>query len=831
MRPLFTLALSVLYAGMMRPARVIAQPQAVDIAASIENRSFDPSTLLWYDKPAIAWEDALPVGNGRLGAMIFGRTAEERIQLNEATWWTGGPYSTVVAGGFKSLPEVRRLVFAGEFQKAHDLFGRTLMGYPVEQQKYQPLADLHLFFPGRPAATAYRRWLDLRTGIAGVQYIAGGVHFREEVFSSAPDQVLVVRLTADRPGAISVNVVLRGVRNQAHSNYATDYFRMDGLGPDGLVTTGKSADYLGIKGQLHYEARIRAVPEGGTMALDGAMIKIGSADAVTLYFTAATNFVNYHDVSGDPHSREEQYAAALATTSYPSIREAHLSDYRDLFDRVRLKLPVTDRSWLPTDTRKASLAAGPDPSLAALSYQFGRYLLISSSRKGGQPANLQGIWNDNPNPMWDSKYTTNINTQMNYWPAEPANLSECAEPLVQMIKELSDQGSEVAREHYGCRGWVFHQNTDLWRVAAPMDGPTWGTFTVGGAWLCTHLWEHYLFTGDTAFLREVYPLLKGSTEFFLDFLVSHPNGKWLVTNPSGSPENFPARPGNQRYFDEVTGSFLPGTTICAGSSIDMQVLADLFKEFAAAARILDLDPGMVQRADSTRDRLVPPQTGKDGSLQEWTEDWGQTEHPHRHLSPLYGLYPGNVFSLRRTPQWIAPIRNVLIQRGDSSAEWSRAWKVGLWARLHDGDHANAILKGYLRDASNPQLFGNHGFPIQVDGPLGVAAGIGEMLVQSQEDYIEWLPALPAEWSEGSAEGLCARGAFLLSLHWAGGKMTTASILSRKGNICRVFAGRRGSAGSLARIMVDGKRVSVKRLPGDIVEFPTVKGNTYTLVFI
>jgi alpha-L-fucosidase 2 len=451
-------------------------------------------------------------------------------------------------------------------------------------------------------------------------------------------------------------------------------------------------------------------------------------------------------------------------------------------------------------------------------------LLIASSRPGNQPANLQGIWNENSNPMWDAKYTTNINTEMNYWPVESANLSECAEPLVQMIKDLTDQGAQVAKEHYGCGGWVFHQNTDLWRVAAPMDGPTWGTFTVGGAWLCTHLWEHYSYTHDTAFLRDIYPVLKGSVQFFLDFLVPHPNGKWLVTNPSTSPENFPARPGNQRYFDEVTGAFLPGTSICAGSSIDMQILTDLFTEYAVSARLLALDTVMAAKADSARERLAPPQKGRDGTLQEWTDDWGQTEHPHRHLSPLYGLYPGNVFSMRRTPEWIGPCRQLLIQRGDSSAEWARAWKVGCWARLHEGDHAYAVMKGFFRDESNPQFFGNHGFPIQVDGTLGITAGISEMLVQSQEGYIEFLPALPAGWSDGEFNGVCVRGAFEVDMKWAAGRMVKASILSRQGGPCRV------RAGGVTSVSTGGRRVPVKKASDGILEFPTLKGKTYTCMF-
>ncbi len=809
--------LPVILSGMLR-----VQAQEERIAGSIDRKEFDPSALLWYKAPAAVWEDALPVGNGRMGGMVFGRAGEERIQLNEDTYWTGGPYSTVVKGGYKKLPEVQQLVFNGEFRKAHDLFGRALMGYPVEQQKYQSLADLHLFFTGQKDISGYKRWLDLETGIASVQYTADGVTYRRDVLASEPDQVIAIRLTADKPGCISFAATLRGVRNQAHSNYATDYFRMDGNGKDGLILTGKSADYMGIEGKLRYEAAITAVPEGGSMTVEGARLVVEHADAVTLYFTAATNFVNYKDVSANEHDRMERYRTALSGKSYQVIKAAHIRDYKGLFDRVSLTLPVTENSFLPTDERKQKAGSASDPSLSALAYQFGRYVLIASSRPGTQAANLQGIWNDNPNPMWDAKYTTNINTQMNYWPVESANLSECAEPLLHLIQDLTDQGAEVAKEHYGCRGWVFHQNTDLWRVAAPMDGPTWGTFTVGGAWLCTHLWEHYRYTGDTAYLRKVYPILKGSVQFFLDFLVEQPNGKWLVTNPSTSPENFPARRGNGKYFDEVTGSFLPGTSICAGSSIDMQILTDLFGEYAEAASLLQQDPDMAGKARAARSRLVPPQIGQDGALQEWAEDWGQTEHPHRHMSPLYGLYPGNVFSIRHTPQWIDACKKLLVLRGDSSAEWSRAWKVALWARLRDGDHAYSVLNGYLRDASNPQFFGNHGFPVQVDGSLGLTAAISEMLVQSHEGMIGLLPALPGEWKDGEFKGVCTRGAFELAMKWKNGQVSNAVILSRQGQLCRVLV--RGPM----TVTVNGKKVHTRITKDGFLEFPTEKGQHYTL---
>jgi alpha-L-fucosidase 2 len=546
---------------------VIILAQQNNIPENIVSQTFNPSTLLWYDKPAQKWEEALPVGNGRLGAMVFGKNREERIQLNEETYWSGGPYSTVMKGGYKVLPEIQKLVFEEKYLAAHNLFGRNTMGYPVEQMKYQCLANLHLFFENQDSITNYKRWLDLENGISGVSYVSDGITYQREVFSSAPDQVIVVRITANKPGSISFTANLRGERNQVHSNYATDYFKMDPYGDDGLILTGKSADYMGVEGKLRYEARIKAMPEGGTIKTDDVNLIIENANSVTLYFAAATNFVNYKDVSANQHQRVNDYFKIIENKKYKTILESAVADHKKYFNRVSLQLSNTANSYLPTPERVKKIQTEPDPSMASLSYQFGRYLMIGSSRPGTQPANLQGIWNDNMNPSWDSKYTTNINTEMNYWPVESGNLSECAEPLVQMIKELTDQGSQVAKEHYGARGWVFHQNTDIWRVAAPMDGPTWGTFTVGGAWLCTHIWEHYQYTRDKLFLKETFPLIEGSVQFFIDFLVPHPNGKWLVTNPSTSPENFPDGGGNKPYFDEVTAGFREGTTICAGSLV------------------------------------------------------------------------------------------------------------------------------------------------------------------------------------------------------------------------------------------------------------------------
>ncbi|MBK7561265.1 MAG: glycoside hydrolase family 95 protein [Chitinophagaceae bacterium] len=798
----------------------IVRAQEMPIPEKINTKSFNTSTLLWYAAPAQKWEEALPVGNGRLGAMVFGKNGEERIQLNEETYWSGGPYSTVVKGGYKVLPEIQKLVFEEKYLAAHNLFGRNVMGYPVEQMKYQCLANLHLFFKNTDSISNYKRWLDLETGISGVSYNSNGINYQREVLASSPDQVIVVRITADKPGSISFTANLRGERNQTHSNYATDYFKMDPYGNDGLVLTGKSADYMGVEGKMKYEARIKAVTEGGTVKTAGVDLIIENATAVTLYFAAATNFVNYKDVSANPHQRVDDYFNGIAQKNYSLILASAIADHKKYFDRVKLQLKETENSYLPTTERLKKIQSESDPSMAALSYQFGRYLMIGSSRPGTQPANLQGIWNDNMNPSWDSKYTTNINTEMNYWPVESGNLSECAEPLFKMIKEITDQGTEVAKEHYGARGWVLHQNTDIWRVAAPMDGPTWGTFTVGGAWLCTHLWEHYQYTMDKDFLKETFPLMEGSVQFFMDFLVPHPNGKWLVTNPSTSPENFPDGGGNKPYFDEVTAGFREGTTICAGSSIDMQILYDLFGYYIEAAKILGKDDAFIQQVKTAREKLVPPQIGKDGSLQEWADDWKSLEKNHRHFSHMYGLYPGNVLYQKRTPALIEAYKKVLEERGDASTGFSRAWKMALWARLGDGNRSNKIYRGYLKEQSCTSLFALCGRSLQVDGSFGVTAAITEMLMQSHDGFIKLLPALPDEWSDGEIKGVCARGAFELDFAWKNKTVTRLTILSKEGSLCRI------EYKTGLKIMRDEKKVSYKKLPNGLAEFQTGKGMVY-----
>ena len=744
------------------------------------------ATVLWYSKPAEKWAEALPVGNGRLGAMVFGGTGNERIQLNEQTIWTGGPYDPTRPGGPEALPEIRKLVFAGKFFEAEALFAKTMMGKPAEQMKYQPLGNLLLEIPGHSDPADYRRELDLDTAVAAVTYRFGGVNFKREVFASAVDQVIVVRLTADKPGSISCAAKIEGVANtktpgdEKHSTEALQ----DGQ----LVLRGKTSSLLGIEGRVRYEARVRVWNEGGTLAVTGDSVSVTSAGAVTLLIAAATNFKRYDDLSGDPEARVREYLRRVEGKTFDRLRADHVAEHRRLFHRAGLSLPAAEASVRPTDERLHGYDPQKDPQLMALMFQYGRYLLIGSSRPGCQPANLQGIWNEDMNPAWESKFTANINLEMNYWPAEVAALPECVEPLVQMVRELSETGGRVARIHYGARGWVFHQNSDQWRHAAPMDGPTWGTFATGGAWLCTHLWEHYRFTGDKEYLRGIYPVLKGSAQFFLDTLVEHPTRKWLVTCPSTSPENFPACPGNKKYHDEFTGIDLPGTTICAGSTIDMQILRDLFDACAEAAKVLDTDPDFRSQVEKARQRLAPMQAGKHGQLQEWLEDWEDLEPEHRHISHLYGLYPSNQITPAATPQLAQAAGVSLNLRSDTGTGFGMAWKASCWARLLDGEHANLCLSNLVARQTCPNLFSKCFSAPQVEGALGATAAIAEMLLQSHSGEIHLLPALPKAWPEGKVTGLRARNGFEVDIEWRNGTLTRAVIRSQLGDPCRLRYG-------------------------------------------
>lgn len=783
-----------------------------------------PDLRLWYRQPATTWNEALPVGNGRLGAMVFGGRGRETIQLNEETLWSGGPYNPIVPGGAQALPEIRRLLFAGDIPAAHDLFGRTMMGHPYEQMKYQPLGNLQLSFPGHDKSTDYERELDLDAAVARVSYSVGGTHFVREVFSSAPDQIIVVRLTADHPGAISFTAELDGVRNQDHSNYGTDYFQMDGAPPNRLRLTGKSTDYLGIEGKVRYQADLVAQVDGGTVRTDRRSLTVTNANAVTLVIAAATNFVNYHDVSADPAERVAAVLGRALARGYPQLRASHVAEHRGWMRRVSLKLggglPAADT--LPTDLRIARYAAQPDPGLAALEYQFGRYLLIASSRPGTEPANLQGIWNDKSDPPWDAKYTVNINLPMNYWPAESGNLAELVGPLEKLVTEVAEAGTETAREYWGARGWVVHQNTDLWRSTTPMDGPSWGAWPVGGAWLMSSLYDRYRFSADPADLQRIYPLLQGQVRFILDILVPEPSHGWLVTAPSNSPENFPGWPGNGSFFDEVTGSRLSARTMTAGPTMDMQLIRELFANFDEAATRLHLDPALLAEVRAAAPRLAPNQIGTHGQVQEWLDDWDELEPHHRHLSPLWGLYPGHEITPETTPELAAAAAVTLDRRGTGGCGWSYGWKMGLRARLNDGQGALDQLRALLTKSSLPNLFSLCGKELQVDANFGAAGSIAEMLLQSHQGFISLLPALPAEWDTGHVTGLRARGGITVAMTWAGGRVTEATFEStQQGRI--VIRARGKPTGTAA-----GRPVRIERISPDRFAFLAQPGVRYEL---
>jgi len=768
----------------------LAAAPANSATTSAAPASNPAATVLWYQQPAAKWREALPVGNGRLGAMVFGAADCEQLQLNEQTIWTGGPYDATRPGGPEALPEIRRLVFSGKYSDAHKLFDKIMMGQPVEQMKYQPLGNLYLTFPGHTNVTHYRRQLDLDTAIASVSYRVGEVNFHRDILVSPVDQVIVVRLTADKPGTLTFVAKLAGITNT--KTPGDEHHAVETLDSGELVLRGKTGSLWGVEGRVCYEGRVRVLIEGGKRLPTPEGISVEAADSATLVIAAATNFNSYNDLNGDPAARVQAYLQKVGGKAWDRLRTDHVTEHQRLFRRVQLNLAATDTSVRPTNERLANFDPQQDPALAALLFQYGRYLLIGSSRPGCQPSNLQGIWNGDMNPSWESKFTTNINLEMNYWPAEATALPECVDPLLQMVKELAVTGSKVARVHYGARGWVFHQNTDQWRHAAPMDGATWGTFSVGGAWLCTHLWEHYLFTGDQAYLREIYPLLKGAAQFFLDTLVEHPERHCLVTCPSTSPENFPIYPGDPKYDDKF------GVNICAGSTIDMEIIRDLFSECAEAGKLLGADPEFCVEVTQARKRLAPLQIGRHGQLQEWLDDWEDKEPRHRHISHLYGLYPSSQITPSATPDLAAAAKVTLNLRGYGSTGFGRAWTAACWARLFDGQQAaNSLAKLVAKDTC-PNLFSMcYGSP-QVDGSFGATAAITEMLLQSHAGEIHLIPALPPAWATGSVTGMRARGGFVVNVTWKDGKLVEAVIQSLMGNPCRLRYGTQTHEVKLAK---------------------------------
>ncbi len=737
------------------------------------------SLKLWYDKPANEWTEALPIGNGSFGGMVFGRVDSERVQLNDDTFWTGKQYDPNNPEALPNLPKVRELIKTGKYQEAMDLANQKLMGNPVDLMKYQPLGDLRIICDNHQEFKNYKRELDIENAVVKISYETNSANYTREIFASYPDQVMVYHFTSNKPGSISFKATLNSKQTFVTKS-SSDKLIMNGrwgVTLDELKNGLKNAEVTNKnwnKGGLSFETNLRAHSRNGKVYYQDDFLFVENADEVTLVITASTNYL------GKNPTQLCSQRLNNAQKSFENLLASHIKDYQSLFKRVDISLGKSPNEKFPTDERLNRIKLGEsDPSLVSLYYQYGRYLMISGSRPGAQPLNLQGIWNDDLQPAWGSKYTININTEMNYWPAEVTNLSECHEPLFDMIESLVEPGKKTARIHYDCDGFVAHHNTDLWRATTPVDGARWGLWPMGGAWLSTHFFMHYDFTRDEKFLMRAYPTMKEAAKFVIDFLIEDEQGR-LVTNPSHSPEN---------SFIDSNGNV---GVLCIGATMDFEIINLLFTNLIKSSEILNIDEKFRDTLKNTLSKIPPLKIGKYGQLQEWLEDYDEAEPGHRHVSHLFGLYPGNQIGVRTTPEFAKAARTTLERRlksGGGHTGWSRAWIINLWARLEDSQKAFENVQMLLAKSTLPNLFDNHP-PFQIDGNFGGTAGITEMLLQSHNNEINILPSLPMEWNTGFVYGLKARGNFQVNIKWQNGKMNFVEIKSLSGEKCNLRYGEK-----------------------------------------